>query len=370
MKLHRLLAPAALLSVPALLFAACPSVDSDGDGVADDADCQPDNPEIFPGQTEDPSNGIDDDCDLFVDEIDDVGDDDDAARVDPGDLDVTGEVTGNFACVGQQLAPPTPGATGEVTIFVEDFQDDVAVPDANVEIWPGNDPSDVQPSFEGRSDLSGELVVPDGHIQACTLFAARNFTNFVPPETYQTYQINFVVAGEPPWRETITSVSFATYQLVSLSLGVEAEDGKGIAAGRFKDCDGEPVGNAETEVGILDQDTGTFTPAPGYSTRYFNADEDPDIDQNHLAPEAGLYGALNVPPESTPWDVVAWGIPQDEAHCISTTDGSSIIRPVGHEEYCLLGQTSIIVLPDSVNVSNLELKLYPDACYEEKPVGR
>jgi hypothetical protein len=366
----RLLLPVAALAIPALLLVAC-AVDSDNDGVPDSQDCQPENPEIFPGQEEDPTNGIDDDCDFDVDERDD-GDDDDAVRVDPGDLDVSETVTGNFECVGGQLDPPQPGVTGELTIFVEDFQDDVAVPEAHVELWPTNDPSGGDFSFEGTSDLNGELVVPEGQIQACSLFAARNFTRFDPPETYQTYQINLVVSGEPPWRSTITSVSYATYQLVSLSLGVEAENGKGIAAGRFKDCDGEPIGNAETEVGRLDTATGEFTAAPGYSTRYFNEDEDPDIDQNHLAVGAGLYGALNVPPEATPWDVIAWGLPQDESHCITTDDGANIIRPDGFDQYCLLGKTNITVLPNSVNVSNLELKLFPDVCYEEekKPIGR
>ncbi|GEM_PF-2028524 len=368
MMLQRLLVPAAL-GASVLLFAAC-APDADGDGVPDSTDCAPENPDIFPGQVEDPSNGIDDDCDRFVDERDDTGDDDDAVRVDPGDLDVADAVTGNFACVGGDQGIPTPGPTGEITLFVEDFQDDVAVPEAHVEVWPANNPSEADPSFPpeddeeaGTSDLNGFVVVPDGHVRSCQLFAARNFTSFEPPETYQTYQINFVVSGPAPWTETITSVSFATYQLVSLSLGVEAEDGKGIAAGRFKDCDGEPIGNAETEVGLLNMADGSFTPAPGYSTRYFNAEEDPDIDQNHLAVGAGLYGALNVPPESDPWDVVAWGVPQDDAHCIRADD-DSIIRPDGFEQYCLLGRTSIIVLPDSVNVSNIELKLYPDACYE------
>lgn len=354
----------ALLGASLSLLAGCPAADTDGDGVPDDSDCAPENPEIFPGQEEDPTNGIDDDCDLFVDEQDAGDDDDDDQRVDPGDLDVTGVATGDFSCVGVDRGEPVVGETGELTIFVEDFQDDVAVPEADVELWPANNPSETGPSFTGESDLNGELIVPSGQVQACRLFAARNDTSFQPPETYETIQINFVVSGAPPWRETITSVSFPTYQLVSLSLGVEAEDGKGIAAGRFKDCAGEPIGNAETEVGTLNRADGSFTPAPGYSTRYFNADEDPDIDQNHLAVGAGLFGALNVPPESAPWDVVAWGIPQDEAHCITAEDGS-IIRPDGLDQYCLLGTTSIIVAPDSVNISNIELKLYPDACFAD-----
>jgi hypothetical protein len=357
--------PIAGLGILALLFSAC-ALDTDGDGVPDSEDCAPEDPNIFPGQVEDLTNNIDDNCDLFVDVIPGADDDDDDdVRVDPGDLDVAEVVTGNFACVGVDRGDLIVGETGEVTLFVEDFQDDDAVVEAHVEIWSNNDPSTGTFDYEAVSDFSGELVVPEGHIRSCTPFAARNFTIRDPQETYQTYQINFVVSGEPPWRETITSVSYATYQLVSLSLGVEAENEKGIAAGRFKDCDGLGIGNAETEVGRLNTATGEFTPAPGYSTRYFNEKEDPDIDQNHLAEGAGLYGALNVPPESTPWDVIAWGIPQDEAHCITTDDGASIIRPDGFDQYCLLGRTSIIVLPDSVNVSNLELERFPDACFED-----
>jgi uncharacterized protein YkwD len=38
-------------------------IDSDGDGVSDDDDCAPDDPEVFPGNTEVLGNGKDDDCD-------------------------------------------------------------------------------------------------------------------------------------------------------------------------------------------------------------------------------------------------------------------------------------------------------------------
>ena len=57
MTLYRHLLPIAVLGIPALLLTACPAADTDGDGVADDADCEPDNPAVFPGQTEDPTKG-------------------------------------------------------------------------------------------------------------------------------------------------------------------------------------------------------------------------------------------------------------------------------------------------------------------------
>jgi hypothetical protein len=305
----------------------------------------------------------DDDSGEAVDD-DDAIDDDDAGPPDPGDLDVATTVTGNFECVGERPAPP-PGVTGELILSVEDFHDAVAVAQAHVEVWPGNNPADTAFSFEGVTDLAGEVEVPAGQVRACTLFALRTFTLFDPPESYQAFQTNLVVSGEPPWRATVTSISFATYQLTALSLGVEVERGMGIAAGHFRDCDGEPIGNAEVEIGRLNTTTGEFTPAPDYAMRYYNGNDDPDLDQTHLAVGGGFFAGLNVPPDSAPWDILAWGIPQNNGHCL-TTDGGSTIRPLGYERYCLLGRNTVAVLPDSVNLSNIELKPFPDACYEER----
>lgn len=55
-----------LAAVPSLAFA----VDTDGDGADDAADCQPSNPGIFPAQAEVCDDGIDQDCDTFVDSDD------------------------------------------------------------------------------------------------------------------------------------------------------------------------------------------------------------------------------------------------------------------------------------------------------------
>jgi hypothetical protein len=43
--------------------AAPPNPDRDGDGVKNEADCQPDNPAVHPGATDKPANGIDENCD-------------------------------------------------------------------------------------------------------------------------------------------------------------------------------------------------------------------------------------------------------------------------------------------------------------------
>jgi hypothetical protein len=47
-----------------------PTVDSDGDGSVDSADCAPLNPAIYPGATEICNDAIDNDCDTFIDQQD------------------------------------------------------------------------------------------------------------------------------------------------------------------------------------------------------------------------------------------------------------------------------------------------------------
>ncbi|MEY3212958.1 MAG: putative metal-binding motif [Pseudomonadota bacterium] len=44
-----------------------PLADADGDGVARVIDCDDDNPDVFPRQIEDCADGIDNDCDTFID---------------------------------------------------------------------------------------------------------------------------------------------------------------------------------------------------------------------------------------------------------------------------------------------------------------
>jgi hypothetical protein len=184
------------------------------------------------------------------------------------------------------------------------------------------------------------------------------WTEFDPPETYQTFQNNIVFSGAPPYSVDLNSVSYATYQLLPLTVGVEPAAGKGIAAGRVTDCNGDPVGGAEASVGTVDWSNGSVTDAEGYAMRYFR-DDDPAHDQLWISDD-GLFGGMNVPPGEE-WSLLIWGIPQDEAHC-RTTEGGEVIRPESNAAYCLLGLSSITVQPDSVNIANVKLNPVPAGC--------
>jgi hypothetical protein len=359
--------PALLAALGAALFVgiACPGGgDTDGDGFTEgEGDCAPEDATIYPGATE-IEDGKDNDCNGAIDDIsvgddDDTGDDDDStAAVDPGDMDTSVAVTGDWSCKADMVVPPA-GVTGDFTGTVLDFEDDVPVDGADVRIWVGNNPqSGAAQSELFTSDANGVVQI-DGLIQGCSQFAVYVFKEWNPPITYPTYQINFVTDATPPWTDDLNSVSFSTYNLLPLTVGVEAEPGKGIAAGRVRDCNGDEVANGEASVGTINWDTGAIVEAEGYSMRYF-IDDSPNLNANEISPD-GLFGALNVPPGEA-WSILLWGIPQAEAHC-ETTTGGDVIWNTENSALCLLSTTGVFVIENSVNTSNINLKPFADNCY-------
>lgn len=352
------------LLTSALAFMGCGGTDEDGDGFSPPEDCDDANAAIFPGAEEIAGDTQDSNCDGDREPVDEGNDNDDGDdTTDPGDFDTTETVTGDWACKDGTAQVPAAGASGALDGTVEDFQDEDPVAAARVQIWPGNDPADADATvWELESpftDGDGQFQVPEGIISACSPFAARVWTEFDPQLTYQTYQVGIIVAGEAPFSATFNSVSYATYNLLPLTVGVEPQPGKGIAAGRMTDCNGDPIANAEASVGVVDWDSGSITAPEGeYAMRYF-VDEDPNGSQTHISDD-GLFGAMNVSPGQS-LSLITWGIPQDEGHCETTTAGD-IIWNSDNSALCLLAYSTINVQPDSVNIANVQLKPYPDSC--------
>ena len=113
--------------------------------------------------------------------------------------------------------------------------------------------------------------------------------------------------------------------------------------------------DAVIERGVM---YGTITEPEGYSTRYF-LDESPNLGSDQITDD-GLFGAINVPPGDS-WNVLVWGIPQEEAHC-DTTTGGDIIWNTENNALCLLGTSSVFVIGDSVNIANIDLVEFPPDC--------
>ncbi len=330
--LHRLLTILVALSTAAALAAlpACRGTgDDDDDTVADDDDTATD----------------DDD----TDGDDDVTDDDDDYR---HELTVTDPVSGDFSCLGEQLDPPVPwDDSAPLYAYVRDFSEDDAIAGAKALLWTSNDPSDegqADFSFDTGTDHTGAISIDDGLVNSCEPFAYKVWTEWTPPETMPTYQMSNVLApvGDPEWSDfEMISVSYATYQIIPLSLAIQPDETKGIAAGKFQDCVGDPIEGGQV---LVVDDNGDK--AEDVYIRYF-VDELPDRDQPCTS-EDGIFGAIDVPQGK--WEMQLWGVldagmpecPEEEV------DGR-----------CLLASATVFVIPNSVNIANADMKPFPDACY-------
>jgi len=280
---------------------------------------------------------------------DDTGDDDDDYR---HELTVTDPVVGDLSCLGEQTTPPTTwDDSAPIYAYVRDFSEGDEIVGAKALVWSNNDPSDEGAAdfqFLTGTDVDGLVTVDDGLINSCEPFAYKVWTEWEPPETMPTYQMGLILApvGHPEWNDfEMISVSYATYQIIPLSLAIQPDETKGLAAGRFYDCNNDPIENGQ--VLVVDDDGNK---ADDVFVRYF-VEELPDRDQPDTS-EDGLFGAIDVPPG--PWNLQLWGVldagmpecPTDEV------DGR-----------CMIAQGRVYVIPNSVNVANAELKPYPDSCY-------
>ncbi len=302
------------------------------------------------------TTGDDDDDDAGDDDAgdDDAADDDDYRH----ELTVTEPVIGDFSCLGQTLGAPDPGDTGNLVGIVTDFSDDFEVAGAKLYVWADNDPSGGEGTadfvFTDGTDQTGQITVGSGVVNACEKFAYKVWTEWQPQETMPTFETGNVIGpdGDTTWADhfedfEILSVSYATYQIIPLSLAIDPDPAKGLAAGAFYDCAGERVENAQV---LVKDASGNL--AEDVYIRYF-VDETPDRDQSWTSDD-GLFGAIDVPPGT--WTMELWGI---------RDSGMPDCPEAEVDGYCKLADVDVYVIPDSVNIANANMKPYPDSCYAE-----
>ena len=324
----------------------------------------PDDDDSAGTAADDDDSDYDDD-----DDDDDDGDDDDTGPPDPGDLDSSEAVTGDWSCVGDDVAL-VPGESETLSGTVEDFQGGTPIAGAQVRIFRNNDPKTFKwdPDYETVTDSDGQFTLgPDGRITACHPFAARVWTEFEPPETYPTFQTNLVVSGQAPYTQLLRSVAYSTYQLLPLIVGIEPKPGRGIVVGRVLDCAGNPVANGEASIGHVDWESGEISDAledSSYSIRYFQ-DGQPSHEQMQIGDDGRFMGLNVFTGEDTAdyhsWSLLIWGIPQDESHC-KTDNSGTIVWSEANEDFCLLVLARTRVLLDSVTLSDVKLDPVPEGC--------
>ncbi len=333
--LHRLLMILVALAACAALAAlpACRGT-SDDDDTGDD--------DTGDDDTGDDDTGDDDTGD------DDTGDDDDDYR---HELTVEEPLVGDFSCLGEALGVPDAGDTAAMTGFVTDFSDDIPVAGAKMLLWANNDPSDAGAAdfeFDTGTDQDGDIEIPEDMVAACEKFAYKVWTEWQPPETMPTYEVGNVLppVGHAEWNDfELISVSYATYQIIPLSLAIQPDPEKGLAAGTLRDCNDDTVENGQVLIVDANGDK-----AEDVYIRYFK-DELPDRDQPWTSDD-GIFGAIDVPQGA--WTMELWGVLPDDAPDCPTEEV---------EGRCLVASSEVFVIPDSINIANALLKPYPDACF-------
>ena len=210
--------------------------------------------------------------------------------------------------------------SGPHTLTVLDFESDVPLAEANVDVWYEDDATGI-PDTSGVSDDAGEvsLTVPE-----CTAISYKTWTDPELEITRDTYEAHQIFAPGDAFDGSLNSVSDTTYKIIPGLLGLPIEDGAGIIAGTVYGCNDEPIEHAEVVVKNAD---GTIPPT--LRVKFF-VDDFPNRDQPDTSAD-GLWVAVNVPP----------GLVTVEAY---TWNGT---------EHVLQGTSVVRSYPDSINIGNI-----------------
>ena len=276
-------------------------------------------------------------------------------NVDKSGVEVTGDLSGVPA--GDNTWEGTPWLTqtipSENTIdvnasgMVEDFQDEIPVAQATVELW-FDDVIDGTTDAEALSDNSGLVSIP---AKACQKMAYRVTTDPAITLTKTTYKAHHIYPPEPDGTvddAEFVSVSDTTYRLIPTILGVVVDPDKAIIAGTAYDFARDPATTTDIDTGkiegaqVIVYDQNGNIPE-SLTVNYFT-ENFPDRDQKWTSPD-GLWVAANVPEGTLRAEM--WGV-------------------VGGE-LTLLGATVLDSEKDSINISNIfagygDGVKYPFAC--------
>ncbi len=210
--------------------------------------------------------------------------------------------------------------SGPQTLTVLDFESDVPLAEATVDVWYGDDATGI-PDASAVSDDAGEVSVT---VPTCEPISYKTWTDPELDITRDTYEAHQIFAPGAAFDGSLNSVSDLTYKIIPGLLGVPIQPGMGIIAGTVFGCDDEKVEHAEVVVKNAD---GTIP--PDLRVKFF-VNKFPNRDQQDTSPD-GLWVAVNVPP----------GLVTAEAYTWNGTD------------HVVQGKTVVRSFPDSINIGNI-----------------
>lgn len=221
----------------------------------------------------------------------------------------------NLACLHDNAPPEPTGDMVSVRFYAEDFEHSDRVEGLTVEVFLGNriegDPDHVL----GPTDADGLTEAVD--VPALSRIATR--VQAIPNVARTTVEFDVETPTDDGEVRALV-VADSTYRVVPAAVAVTIEAGKGIVAGRFDDCEEEPVAGLIMEVENAESEV-----------RYF-VDEFPAREPD-VTTEDGLWVAINIEPGDQ--DVVLRG---------RLEEGGPLVE---------LGRREVQIIADSIVVANL-----------------
>jgi hypothetical protein len=197
-------------------------------------------------------------------------------------------------------APLTPlTGTVSVTVYVEDFQDNVAVEGAMVDLFLDNLADDTIDRTIGPADASG-LITGVAGLPQRGVIAYRVHGGALPGgDVRATIEYDVAIPETDGQQVRFLSVSDRTYRLIPTILGIAPDASHGIIAGSFEDCAADPQAVEGIVARLLNssgQDCHYDLNQRECYSRYF-VDEFPSrIDNQSYSSADGLYAIAQVPP--------------------------------------------------------------------------
>lgn len=243
-------------------------------------------------------------------------------------------VVGDMSCL-RNNPPPVPGV-GEVTVtaHIEDFEDDTPVAGAVAELFfdgvVGETPDMVLDPTNAAGEVPGVAGIPRDRFIAYRVRGGRLPSGVTIKTTIEYDQETPVADGG---RLTLLSVSDPTYRLIQTVLGIRPTPTRGVLAGEFQDCNGDPVeGVIVRLVDAADRDCHDINDRECYY-RYFDEEYPARLENQPHSSADGLYGAVEVPPGE--WTIEILG------------------RLSATTEVELLGAKRILATADAIAIANV-----------------
>jgi hypothetical protein len=210
----------------------------------------------------------------------------------------------DLSCLGTPANDPPTTVTVSLSTVVNDFQSKNPVPNAQVQVFRGQNLTDIFDTKTSDQNAAITFTIPTG----VTRFGYK----MTSESAMDTLLLNQKVQPSTPSQteSEIRSVSKTTAQTLPALIGVSRTPGTGVLAGAIRDCQNREISNFIATVSTTSSRGSNGAPsiAPGSDTYYFSPKVDLPVrhSQQKHGSANGLFMIIELQPAPTAF-VQVWG---------------------------------------------------------------